>query len=189
MTEDVTIRRYDPGDRNAVWAVHDRAFRASPVEFDPEMNRYLRRIPDFFPDSSGEFLVATVPADRGATGGTRPDPTEDAPGDERVVGCGGFLPSTAEGSSVRPSAPVDPDGETAEIRSVRVDPDHQRRGVGSALVTGLQERAREAGFDRMVLDTNVDLAGARGLYRSLGYDPVGREAAHGFELVYFEREL
>ncbi|PSQ16333.1 hypothetical protein BRD00_11650 [Halobacteriales archaeon QS_8_69_26] len=193
MTDDVTIRRYRQGDRNAVWTVHDRAFRASPVEFDPELNRYLRRIPEFFLDAGGEFLVATVPTGQGdsevdpADGGANGN--GPATGDETVVGCGGFLPSTAERSSVRPGAPVVADEDTVEVRSVRVDPDHQGRGIDRDLVRDLEDRARDRGFDRVVLDTNVDLTAARGLYRSLGYEAAGREAIHGFELVYFEREL
>lgn len=191
MTDEFSIRRYRPPDENAVWAVHDRAFRASPVDFLPELNRYLRRIPDFFLDPGGEFLVATVPADPAtpSDGGTDADPPAYGPDDERVVGMGGLLPSTAEGSSVRSTAPVDPDGDTAEIRSVRVDPDHQRRGIGRGIVRELEGRAREAGFERTVLDTNVDLASARALYRSLGYERAGTESIEGFELVYFERDL
>jgi len=182
MTDECSIRRYRPADKNAVWAVHDRAFRASPVEFLPEMNRYLRRIPDFFLGSGGEFLVATVPVPPG-------DPPDYGPDDERVVGVGGSLPTTAEGSSVRPGAPVEADEDTAEIRSVRVDPDYQRRGIGASIVRELEECARDSGFERMVLDTGAGMKPAQALYRSLGYERAGTESIEGFELVYFEREL
>lgn len=192
MTDEFAIRRYRPAQKNAVWAVHDRAFRASPVEFLPDMNRYLRRIPEFFLEPGGEFLVATVPVppgDPSGSGATSADPPDYGPDDERVVGVGGYLPSTAEGSSVRPGAPVDPDEGTAEVRSVRVDPDFQRRGIGRTLVRELEDRAREAGFERMVLDTGAGMEPARALYRSLGYERAGTESIDGFELVHFEREL
>jgi len=40
-----------------------------------------------------------------------------------------------------------------------------------------------------VLDTNVRLSAARGLYESLGYGAIGRESRSGVELVYYERSL
>ena len=105
------VHAYD-GERNAVWAVHDRAFRASPVDRDPG---------------------------------------------------------------------------TAEVRSLRVDPAFQGRGYGRRLVRALEDRARAAGFERVVLDTNVRLTGARELYESLGYEEAGRESLDGVALVYYER--
>ncbi len=71
---------------------------------------------------------------------------------------------------------------------MRVDPAFQGRGYGRRLVETLEDRAREAGFARMVLDTNVALRGVRALYESLGYRAVGRED-RGVELVYYERPL
>lgn len=185
-----TIRRYESGDKNAVWEVHDRAFRAAPVPQYPELNRHLRHVPERYLEPGGEFLVATVPvppADpaRGPDG----DPLEYGRDGERVVGMGAYLPSTVAESSVRPSAPVDPDESTVEIRSIRVDPEFQRRGVARSLVAELHERARRRGFDRAVLDTGVDMAAARALYESLGYESVGRESFREFELVYYERSL
>jgi len=186
----VAIRRYEPPDKNAVWEVHDRAFRAAPVEQYPELNRHLRHVPERYLDPGGEFLVATVPVPPA-------EPARDRDGDplgygregERVVGIGAVLPSTAAASTVRPSAPVDPDDRTVEVRSVRVDPDFQRRGIGRSLMTSLHERARERGFERAVLDTGVDMEPAQRLYESLGYERVGRESFREFELVYYERSV
>lgn len=184
MTGTLRVRRYDDGDRNAVWAVHDRAFRASPVDFDPELDRHLRRVPSTFPDQGGAFLVGTL-----AVPPAPPDPEGRGSDGERVVAAGGYLPTTADAASVRPSSPVDPDPGTAELRSVRVDPAVQGRGYGRRLVRALERRAREAGFERLVLDTNVALTAARGLYESLGYRAVGRERLEpsGVELVCYER--
>lgn len=168
MTDSLDVRRYEPADRNAVWYVHDRAFRASPVEFVPDVNRYLRRIPEaFFAD--GEFLVGTLPA--AEVGRTPYDP-----GDERVVACGGFQPR---------------DDRTVKLRSVHVDPDVQRRGYGRTLVTALADRAREQGYERVTLTTSEDLAAARALYESLGYEQTGREYAPTFDAyeVAYRRDL
>jgi ribosomal protein S18 acetylase RimI-like enzyme len=188
--DDVSIRPYVPADKNAVWEVHDRAFRAAPVPRYPELNRHLRHVPDRYLDPGGEFLVATVPVPpaepvRGPDG----DPLEYGRAGERVVGLGAFLPSTVEESTVRPGAPVDPDSSTVEIRSVRVDPEFQRRGIARSLMTELHDRARERGFERAVLDTGVDMDAAQRLYESLEYERVGRESFLEFELVYYERPL
>lgn len=183
--DDLRLRRSNgERDRNAVWAVHERAFRAAPIAFDPELDRHLRHPRRTFVAADGDFLVGTLPVPPAS-----PDPDGRGSDDERVVAVGGYLPTTADASSVRPASPVDPAPDTAEVRSVRVDPDFQRRGYGRRLVETLEDRAREAGFERAVLDTNVALTGAQALYESLGYQPVGREPFGDVELVYYERPL
>lgn len=169
MPTDLRVRRYEPGDKNAVWHVHDAAFRASAVEFIPDIDRYLRRIPESFLDAGGEFLVGTLNADDAGPG-------EYGPPDERVVACGGFQPKSED---------------AARIRSVRVHPEFQRRGYGRALVTELEERARERGFDRVVLHTGEDMAAAQALYRSMGYDETRREYVEAIDAyqIHFEKEL
>lgn len=176
------IRRYEPPDENAVWLVHDRAFRLSDLEFYPELNRHLRHIQDSYLDPGGEFLVAVAdvpPAEPVAYG-------RDG---ERVVGVGGFVPSTCETASLRPDSPVSAGDRTVVVKSVRVDPDFQRRGIARSLMAELEARARDAGFERSVLDTGEDLTAAQSLYESLGYEVVGRETVAGFGLVFYEKRL
>lgn len=182
MSDDPEFRRYRPGDTNAVWEVHDRAFRAAPVEHDPELDRHLRHVERSFLDPGGEFLVATVPVPPA-------DPLPYPPDGERIVAIGGFLPSTAPAATVRPGSPVEADPGTVEVKSVRVDPAFRRHGYARRLVTALETRARDAGFERAVLDTGQDLSAARTLYESLGYDRVGRESFEEFGLVYYRKEI
>jgi ribosomal protein S18 acetylase RimI-like enzyme len=179
---ELSLRRYRPTDRNAVWTVHERAFRAAPVDHDPELNRALRHVSRTFLDGGGDFLVGTLAAPPA-------DPGEYGPADERIAATGGYLPSTADASTVRPGSPVEADERTVEVKSVRVDPAFQRRGFARTLVSELETRARAAGFERAVLDTGEDLTAAQSLYESLGYDRAGEESYRQFELVYFEREL
>lgn len=176
------IRRYDPGDRNAVWQVHDRAFGHAHLDHDPELDRHLRHVEARFLDEGGEFLVAVVDVPPA-------DPAEYGHDGERVVGFGGFLPSTCDTSSVRPTSPVDADPETAEVKSLRVDPAFQRRGAARSLMRELESRAADRGFERAVLDTGEGLTAAQSLYASLGYDRAGTESLRGYELIYYEREL
>jgi len=176
------VRAYD-GARDAVWSVHDRALRASPVAFDPELDRHLRSVRKTFLGPA-TFLVGVVDVPPAPA-----DPDGRGPEGERVVAVGGVLPTTADAASIRPSSPVDPDPGSVEVRSLRVDPAFQGRGYGRRLVRELEDRARAVGFERAVLDTNVRLTAARGLYESLGYEETGRESFDAGELVYYERSL
>lgn len=60
----------------------------------------------------------------------------------------------------------------AEIHTIGVDPAHQGRGVGRALLDGLLAAADEIGATTY-LEVRVDNAPARGLYRGAGFEVVG----------------
>ncbi|WP_049925638.1 GNAT family N-acetyltransferase [Halopiger goleimassiliensis] len=77
MSTALTLRRYDPGDADDVWTVHERAMRAAPIEFvdDAPGDRPLRRIPDHYLEAGGEFLVGLADDAVVAIGGfQREDP-------------------------------------------------------------------------------------------------------------------
>lgn len=150
------FRRYRPEDKNGVWQVHDRAFRNSPVDFLPEYNRELRHIEEAYLGTGGEFLVGLVGS--------------ESSHDETIVACGGYLPTTAEGATHGADSPAAGEARTVELRSIRVDPDHQRRGIGRGLVHELEARATSGGFERVLVETVEALSGAVGLYRSLDYE-------------------
>lgn len=140
MPDAFTIRRYKPADADDVWTVHERALRASPLEFREDApDTDLREIADRCLDAGGEFLV-----------GER---------DGELVATGGFQPG---------------EDDAAELRRMRVHPDHQRRGYGRRLLEALEARARAHGFERIVLDTNEHLRAARALYEAHGYNETRR---------------
>ena len=66
------------------------------------------------------------------------------------------------------------------ILQVQLMPEHQRRGIGGALIRGLQAEAREAGMPLklMVLKANPALR----LYERLGFVVVGDDD-HGYEML------
>ena len=70
MNEELLIRRYEPGDKNAVWRVHEAAFRATLPRFLPAVDRDLRNVPNAYLDA-GEFLVGEVDGGIVAAGGFR----------------------------------------------------------------------------------------------------------------------
>lgn len=72
--------------------------------------------------------------------------------------------------------------DEAEIVGVYVHPDHQRRGVGRALVERLESVARDRGHDALELVASLN---AVGFYRGLGYEQVRaerHETSGGIEL-------
>ncbi|HEX4399938.1 MAG TPA: GNAT family N-acetyltransferase [Galbitalea sp.] len=73
------------------------------------------------------------------------------------VGCGG----------IKRLAP-----ERYEIKHLWIRPLVQGRGLGRALLTELEKRARAFGATEVVLDTNASLLAAGSMYRSGGYEEI-----------------
>ena len=76
----------------------------------------------------------------------------------------------------------------AELKRMRVRPDIQGRGVGSALLRLLESRAKQQDYSALVLDTVVGTP-AQQFYERHGYRETRRQQAEKFELVYFQKEL
>jgi ribosomal-protein-alanine N-acetyltransferase len=64
-------------------------------------------------------------------------------------------------------------GETAQILTVGVVPQHRRAGVGKLLVRGLIAEAVRRKATEVLLEVRVDNNGARRLYESEGFDALG----------------
>jgi len=79
--------------------------------------------------------------------------------------------------------------ETGRIHWVYVLPEHQRRRIGTALVTHLERKGREMGLRRLRLTTVEKAHWAVNFYKKLGYDLADKiERPWGFD-VFMEKEL
>ena len=83
MSSDLAVRRYEPADRERVWEIHERALRASPLEFveNAPGDEDLESIPETYLESGGEFLVGCV--------------------EDEIVGIGAFQPRDDETVEIR----------------------------------------------------------------------------------------
>jgi ribosomal protein S18 acetylase RimI-like enzyme len=77
----------------------------------------------------------------------------------------------------------------AHLEQISVLPEHQRRGIGAALVRAALAEARAQGFDRMSLCTYRDVPWNGPYYRSLGFTEVADLAPYQQRLRDKERDL
>jgi ribosomal protein S18 acetylase RimI-like enzyme len=67
------------------------------------------------------------------------------------------------------------------LGKLAVEPALQGRGLGRQMVARAEDRAREMGFDRLELETRVELVENHRFYLAFGFSEVGRSAHPGFE--------
>jgi GNAT superfamily N-acetyltransferase len=100
-----------------------------------------------------------------------------------------FYVHRSEGRVVGVAALYVEDAESGRVRWVFVLPECQHQGIGSALVTRVEQRAGELGLRRLRLVTPAKADWALRFYGKLGYRPVGEiENPWGME-VLFAKEL
>jgi GNAT superfamily N-acetyltransferase len=73
------------------------------------------------------------------------------------------------------------------VENVAVDPDHQGRGVGRALLGHAERTAAHLGLPELRLYTNAAMTENLKLYPRLGYREVVRKTENGFERVFFAK--
>ncbi|QLD86683.1 GNAT family N-acetyltransferase [Natronomonas halophila] len=168
MSGSLALRRYRPSDHERVLELHEAAMRDVGAYVDGVPEPDLDDIEGAYFDSGGEFLVGTVDGDIVAMGAFRP--------------AEGYISEFLDGLS-----------NPAELKRMRVDPTHQRRGYGRRVYEELEQRARNRGFDEFVLDTMPVQTAARAFYESAGFEQVRRERLEHdgdtFTLLFYRRPL
>jgi ribosomal protein S18 acetylase RimI-like enzyme len=75
------------------------------------------------------------------------------------------------------------------VENVAVEPERQGRGIGRALLSFAEDRARDAGRDSLRLYTHAKMTENRALYRRLGYRETERRDEQGFDRVFLAKRL
>lgn len=79
--------------------------------------------------------------------------------------------------------------KTGRIHWVYLLPEHQRKGIGTAMVTYLERKAKEKGLKRLRLLTVGKASWAINFYKKLGYQITDKiERPWGYD-VFMEKEL
>lgn len=143
---------------------------------------------DYFADRTRSFPVAqggyrTTFPDRAAfipPAGVFLVVVTDGPGNsDNAVGCGGIRRIKADAA-----------GETRyEVKHLWLQPRERGKGAGRALLHELEARARLFGATELVLDTNVSLLAADGLYRSTGFEEIPAYNDNPNATTWFRKRL
>jgi GNAT superfamily N-acetyltransferase len=80
---------------------------------------------------------------------------------DEAVGCGAFRPLEGEGG-------------IAEIKRMYVEPAYRGRGIGRRILAALEEFARQAGYERVWLETGTAQPEAVHLYEVSGYRQIAK---------------
>ena len=99
---------------------------------------------------------------------------------------GEFIIAEIEGDIAAYGAFLPVDALTIEIRRMRVAPEWQRQGLGTALLDCLLAKARKCGFKRAILNTDIRMEGAITLYKKAGFVEIGKMFEYSEEMLLFE---
>jgi len=83
-------------------------------------------------------------------------------------------------------------GDVGHVLNIGVDPQHRRRGVGTALMQRLMDYFKKRGVNKVRLEARESNIGARQFYSFLGFSEVGKVPYYysdGEAAILFEREI
>jgi GNAT superfamily N-acetyltransferase len=114
--------------------------------------------------------------------------------ENRYLKGGDFIVGTLDSMVIAMGALRRVSDAVVEIKRVGVAPDYQGRGIGRALLTAMEARAAELGFNTIVLDTTEAQLVAQHLYRNHGYvesdrKPVVYSPEVTLETIFYTKAL
>jgi len=164
---DLRIRRYRRTEFETVLALHREGL--AQVGLRPGDGIYyeydLFQMDRLYLSNGGEFLIGELP------------PRNCAHADRPVVAMGGLRRYSPDDHGI------------GEMVRLRVRKHVQRRGIGAALVTALEQRAAELGYRELRADTTEYQSAALELYRGFGWHETARESINGIVNVYLAKTL
>jgi putative acetyltransferase len=106
-------------------------------------------------------------------------------------GRGTFLVARDDGRAVGCGAIRVLDSTTAEAKRMYVEPDQRGKGVGRAVLAGLEAAAKQLGVRRLVLETGIYQDAALSFYRRAGFTQVDCWGEYAFSptSICFEKHL
>lgn len=102
---------------------------------------------------------------------------------------GWFALARLDGMPAACGAVMKLDGAICEVKRLWVSADARGFGLGTKVMTKLEELACDAGFRAVRLDTNRALDEAKGLYEKLGYSETDRYNDNPYADHFFEKAL
>lgn len=72
--------------------------------------------------------------------------------------------------------------ETIWIETIRVDPDHQRQGIGKLIYTEIEKIAKEMNIPKMAMYTEAFNEGSMALVQQMEFDPYGVYSCYRYDL-------
>lgn len=148
---DLEIRRFEPGDGEAVRALNETAMARTPEWIPWAPDDDLEDVPGHYLDE-GEFLVGVSVGEIVATAAYEP--------------LNGWMAEEFDEADER---------TTVELSRMRVAPDRWDSGYGTRIYDELEQRARADGVSRFVLNTGIENERARGFYRARDFEHVRDE--------------
>lgn len=76
-----------------------------------------------------------------------------------------------------------------EIKRMRVYKEFHAQGIGKTIYKMLEQKARELGYNKLILDTTDKQKTAQAFYLKYGFEEVRREKRKDFMLIYYEKNL
>jgi ribosomal protein S18 acetylase RimI-like enzyme len=101
---------------------------------------------------------------------------------------GEFLVGVYEGQVVAMGALIIA-GDKAQVKRMRVHPDHQRRGYGQQILQALEQRMRELGYRTIELETTTQQHAAQHFYQKHGYTEIKRTQWRHFTVIHYTKAL
>lgn len=122
-------------------------------------------------------------------GGFNPAKGSSVSNAEMMPPNGWFLIAREDGRPVGCAALIRRDDATGEIKRMWTAPVARGQGLARRMLLRLEEIAREAGFRRVVLDTNRVLKEAQDLYRRQGFVEIAPYNNNPYADHWFEKRL